>query len=100
MLHIRALGAHACLGPMHGAKGLQQLLQRALPLARQAPQNPLLARRTTQEVYQLRARGLVRGGTVDSAIVGYGHDWYELAPVRFYEDEPARHLLVDLTVRA
>jgi UDP-3-O-acyl-N-acetylglucosamine deacetylase len=52
-----------------------------------------------QEVFQLRSRGLIRGGTIDCAIIGYGHDWYELEPVRFYEDEPARHLVVDLTVR-
>ncbi len=52
-----------------------------------------------QEVFQLRSRGLIRAGTIDCAIIGYGHDWYELDPVRFYEDEPARHLVVDLTVR-
>ena len=54
---------------------------------------------TPQEVYALRARGMVRGGTIGAAIIGYGHDWYELDSVRFYSSEPARHKVVDLTVR-
>lgn len=52
-----------------------------------------------QEVLALRARGMVRGGTIGAALIAYGHDWYELDAVRFYSSEPARHKVVDLTVR-
>ena len=52
-----------------------------------------------QEVYELRSRGLIKGGTIGAALIAYGSDWYEDGIVRFYDDEPARHKIVDLTVR-
>ena len=55
--------------------------------------------RRLQEVYNLRSRGLIKGGTIGAALIAYGSDWYEDGMARFYEDEPARHKIVDLTVR-
>ncbi|KAK9904226.1 hypothetical protein WJX75_007256 [Coccomyxa subellipsoidea] len=50
-----------------------------------------------EEVYNLRSRGLIKGGTIGAALIAYGNDWYEEGIVRFYDDEPARHKIVDLT---
>lgn len=52
-----------------------------------------------QALQQLRSRGYVKGGTADCSIIGYGDRWYDPKQVRFFDDEPARHRLVDLTVR-
>lgn len=51
-----------------------------------------------QHVYQLRARGLIKGGTVEAALIAYGHGWYEPEILHFPEDEPSRHKIIDLTV--
>lgn len=53
-----------------------------------------------QEVYELRSMGLIKGGTIGAALIAYGSDWYEESIVRFYDNEPARHRIVDLTVRS
>ncbi|BDA45737.1 probable UDP-3-O-acyl-N-acetylglucosamine deacetylase 5, m [Coccomyxa sp. Obi] len=50
-----------------------------------------------EEVYELRSRGLIKGGTIGAALIAYGSDWYEDGIARFYDDEPARHRIVDLT---
>lgn len=42
---------------------------------------------------------MIKGGTIDAALIAYGSEWYEEPAVRFQEDEPARHKIVDLTVR-
>jgi len=52
-----------------------------------------------QALQQLRARGYVKGGTADCSIIAHGDRWYDPAQVRFPDDEPSRHKLVDLTVR-
>lgn len=33
------------------------------------------------------------------ALIGYGWGWYEADIVHFEDDEPARHRIIDLTVR-
>ncbi len=43
--------------------------------------------------------GLAMGGSRDCSVVGYGDRWYDPGMVRFFDDEPARHKMVDLTVR-
>ena len=48
----------------------------------------------------MRQQGLVKGGTAGSAIVGYGDRWYEPQLVRFMDDEPVRHKMLDLIVSA
>lgn len=50
-------------------------------------------------MFELRARGLIKGGTVGVALIGYGWGWYEADIVHFEDDEPARHRIIDLTVR-
>ena len=46
----------------------------------------------------MRQSGLVKGGTEASAIIGYGDRWYEPQQVRFFDDEPVRHKMLDLIV--
>ena len=46
----------------------------------------------------MRQQGLVKGGTDACAIVGYGDRWYEPQRVRFMDDEPVRHKMLDLIV--
>jgi UDP-3-O-[3-hydroxymyristoyl] N-acetylglucosamine deacetylase len=46
------------------------------------------------QVEQLRAAGLIRGGALDNALVCDGADWLN-PPLRF-ADEPVRHKLLDL----
>lgn len=48
----------------------------------------------------MRQSGLVKGGTEACAIIGYGDRWYEPAQVRFLDDEPVRHKVLDLIVSA
>ena len=48
----------------------------------------------------MRQSGLVKGGTEACAIVGYGDRWYEPQQVRFMDDEPVRHKMLDLIVSA
>lgn len=50
-------------------------------------------------MFELRARGLIKGGTVGVALIAYGWGWYEADVVHFEDDEPARHRIIDLTVR-
>ena len=47
-----------------------------------------------EQVEQLRAAGLIRGGALDNALVCDGDQWMN-PPLRF-EDEPVRHKLLDL----
>jgi UDP-3-O-[3-hydroxymyristoyl] N-acetylglucosamine deacetylase len=47
-----------------------------------------------EQVEQLRAAGLIRGGALDNALVCDGERWLN-PPLRF-EDEPVRHKLLDL----
>jgi hypothetical protein len=49
-------------------------------------------------VFNLRSKSLIKGGTIGSALVAYGYQWYEEQIVRFPVDEPARHKVLDLTV--
>ena len=46
----------------------------------------------------MRQNGLVKGGTEACAIIGYGNRWYEPGQVRFMDDEPVRHKMLDLIV--
>ena len=46
------------------------------------------------QVEQLLAAGLIRGGALDNALVCDGDDWVN-PPLRFV-DEPVRHKLLDL----
>lgn len=43
----------------------------------------------------MRQRGLVKGGTEGCAIIGFGDRWREPDQVRFFNDEPVRHKLLD-----
>jgi UDP-3-O-[3-hydroxymyristoyl] N-acetylglucosamine deacetylase len=47
-----------------------------------------------EQVEQLRAAGLIRGGALDNALVCDGAEW--LNPPLRYGDEPVRHKLLDL----
>ncbi len=47
-----------------------------------------------EQVDQLLAAGLIRGGALDNALVCDGHGW--LNPPLRYPDEPVRHKLLDL----
>lgn len=51
-----------------------------------------------QRLYELRSKGYYKGGTVGSALIGYGDRWYENALVRYIDSEPARHKVLDLVV--
>ena len=51
-----------------------------------------------QAIMSMRQQGLVKGGTDACAIVGYGDRWYEPQRVRFMDDEPVRHKMLDLIV--
>lgn len=46
----------------------------------------------------MRQRGLVKGGTEGSAIIGFGDRWREPDQVRFFNDEPVRHKMLDFIV--
>ena len=46
----------------------------------------------------MRQRGLVKGGTEGCAIIGHGDRWREPDKVRFFDDEPVRHKMLDLIV--
>lgn len=46
----------------------------------------------------MRQRGLVKGGTEGCAIIGFGDRWREPDKVRFFDDEPVRHKMLDLIV--
>ena len=48
----------------------------------------------------MRQRGLVKGGTEGCAIIGFGDRWREPDKVRFFDDEPVRHKMLDLIVSA
>lgn len=52
---------------------------------------------STDALQQLRARGYIKGGTADCSIIAYGDRWYDPGQIRFHDDEPARHKLVDLS---
>lgn len=52
-----------------------------------------------QHTYEMRARGLLKGGTVGVALIAHGWGWYEPDILHFEDDEPARRRIVDLTVR-
>ncbi|KAL0042919.1 hypothetical protein WJX79_003736 [Trebouxia sp. C0005] len=49
-----------------------------------------------QAIMSMRQNGLVKGGTEACAIIGYGNRWYEPGQVRFMDDEPVRHKMLDL----
>lgn len=51
-----------------------------------------------QAIMSMRQQGMVKGGTDACAIVGYGDRWYEPQRVRFMDDEPVRHKMLDLIV--
>ena len=51
-----------------------------------------------QALQDMQAQGLVKGGTEGCAIVAYGDRWYDTEAVRFFDDEPVRHKLMDLMV--
>lgn len=44
------------------------------------------------------AQGLVKGGSEGCSIVAYGDRWYDSEALRFFDDEPVRHKLLDLMV--
>lgn len=46
----------------------------------------------------MRQMGLVKGGTEGCAIIGFGDRWREPDKVRFFDDEPVRHKMLDLIV--
>lgn len=53
---------------------------------------------STQYLLDIRKRGFIKGGTSASHIVGSGEDWENPDNVRFFNDEPARHVVVDTVV--
>ena len=76
------------------AIGRQQL---ALELTPQTFVEEIAPARTfgfRDQVEQLRASGLIRGGALDNALVCDGDSWVN-PPLRF-QDEPVRHKILDL----
>lgn len=43
-----------------------------------------------------REDGFVKGGTADCTVIAFGPRWYDTTKVRFFDDEPSRHRMVDL----
>jgi len=52
-----------------------------------------------QALTAMQAEGLLKGGSEGCSIVGYGDRWYNSDSVRFFDDEPVRHKLLDILVR-
>lgn len=46
----------------------------------------------------MQAQGLLKGGSEGCSIVAYGDRWYDTEALRFFDDEPVRHKLLDLMV--
>ena len=44
------------------------------------------------------ADGFLKGGSDGCSIVAYGDRWYDSEALRFFDDEPVRHKLLDLMV--
>ena len=53
-----------------------------------------------QALTAMQAAGLLKGGSEGCSIVGYGDRWYNSDSVRFFDDEPVRHKLLDFLVRS
>ena len=53
-----------------------------------------------QALTAMQAEGLLKGGSEGCSIVGYGDRWYNSDSVRFFDDEPIRHKLLDILVRS
>jgi UDP-3-O-[3-hydroxymyristoyl] N-acetylglucosamine deacetylase len=53
----------------------------------------------SQALTTMQKEGLLKGGSEGCSIVGYGNRWYTADRVRFFDDEPVRHKLLDLLVR-
>lgn len=49
-----------------------------------------------EALQKLRKDGFVKGGTADCTCIGFGPRWYDTSKVRFFDDEPSRHKMVDL----
>lgn len=45
---------------------------------------------------RMRDMGLLMGGTENCFVIGLGDRWYDPQMVRFHDDEPVRHKIVDL----
>jgi len=52
-----------------------------------------------QALTAMQAEGLLKGGSEGCSIVAYGDRWYNPDSVRFFDDEPVRHKLLDILVR-
>ena len=51
-----------------------------------------------QALTAMQAEGLLKGGSEGCSIVAYGDRWYNSDSVRFFDDEPVRHKLLDILV--
>ncbi len=51
-----------------------------------------------QHLLSIRKRGFIKAGTTSSHIIGSGEDWGNPDAVRFFNDEPARHVVSDALV--
>ena len=51
-----------------------------------------------QALTAMQGEGLLKGGSEGCSIVGYGDRWYNSDSVRFFDDEPVRHKLLDILV--
>ena len=69
-----------------------------IPARFHAPDLRLRALWALQSLQQLRAEGYVRGGTSDCTVIGFDSRWYDPQKVRFFDDEPSRHRMMDLAV--
>ena len=52
-----------------------------------------------QALTEMRAEGLLMGGSEGCSILAFGDRWYDSEALRFFDDEPVRHKLLDLMVR-
>ena len=51
-----------------------------------------------QALTGMLAEGILKGGSEGCSIVAYGDRWYDSEALRFFDDEPVRHKLLDLMV--
>ncbi len=44
----------------------------------------------------VHAQGFLRAGTENTHVIGFGERWWDPENVRFFDDEPSRHAILDL----
>ncbi|KAI8475980.1 MAG: hypothetical protein J3K34DRAFT_464345 [Monoraphidium minutum] len=51
---------------------------------------------SVDRLFELRARGFIKAGGENMFIIGHAERWWDPQAVRFHQDEPARHQLLQL----